>query len=341
MLLGGTADISVHEKLPNGRLKEIHKASGGPWGGISVDKNYLQMLEHVFGCSEIENLKSQYMEDYFDLLRDFEIKKRHFPQSSSEMVTLRVPFVLQQLSNDKKSVDLGFGNTVSIRKDKIRVPANVFRDWFNGPIKSLQSHLKGLFAAQNISDVRSILLVGGFAGCNFVQESLRKTFPDKQIIAPADASMAVLKGAVMFGHDPLLVEKRLSRFTYGIKWTAKSNGKGTENDSRDTISTKAFGVFVRAGEEIKAGHEVTRRLKANDKKDGTTIPVYRTLNENPVLTTEPGCEKVGLIYIPHPDRDRQEKEKMKVTFVFGDTELRVKVMVRSTRAETTMTMRLE
>jgi len=29
-ILGGTADISVHEKLPNGKLKAIHKASGGP-----------------------------------------------------------------------------------------------------------------------------------------------------------------------------------------------------------------------------------------------------------------------------------------------------------------------
>ncbi|WAR14061.1 HS12B-like protein [Mya arenaria] len=38
---GGTADISVHERKPDGTLKEIHKASGGPWGGIYVDENYM------------------------------------------------------------------------------------------------------------------------------------------------------------------------------------------------------------------------------------------------------------------------------------------------------------
>ncbi|WAR14317.1 HS12B-like protein, partial [Mya arenaria] len=41
---GGTADISVHERNPDGTLKEILKSSGGPWGGIFVDENYMKML---------------------------------------------------------------------------------------------------------------------------------------------------------------------------------------------------------------------------------------------------------------------------------------------------------
>ncbi|WAR31397.1 HS12A-like protein [Mya arenaria] len=32
---GGTADISIHERLEDGSLKEIHRASGGPWGGMN------------------------------------------------------------------------------------------------------------------------------------------------------------------------------------------------------------------------------------------------------------------------------------------------------------------
>jgi hypothetical protein len=39
---GGTADISVHEKLIDCSLKELHKASGGPWGGTVVDDNFLE-----------------------------------------------------------------------------------------------------------------------------------------------------------------------------------------------------------------------------------------------------------------------------------------------------------
>ena len=31
---GGTTDITVHEIDTGGRLKEIHKASGGPYGSL-------------------------------------------------------------------------------------------------------------------------------------------------------------------------------------------------------------------------------------------------------------------------------------------------------------------
>jgi hypothetical protein len=41
---GGTADITVHEKLSNGRLKELCRASGGDCGGTSVDNAFYEMF---------------------------------------------------------------------------------------------------------------------------------------------------------------------------------------------------------------------------------------------------------------------------------------------------------
>jgi hypothetical protein len=37
-----------------------------------------------------------------------------------------------------------------------------------------------------------------------------------RIINPDDCSLAVLKGAVLFGHDPKAITSRISKFTYGI-----------------------------------------------------------------------------------------------------------------------------
>jgi hypothetical protein len=71
---GGTADISVHEKQIDDTLKELHKASGGPWGGIIVDNNYLEWLTKIFGNTTMQKFTSKQMEDYFQMLRDFEIK---------------------------------------------------------------------------------------------------------------------------------------------------------------------------------------------------------------------------------------------------------------------------
>jgi hypothetical protein len=36
---GGTSDITVHEKLSNGMLMELCRASGGDCGGTSVDED--------------------------------------------------------------------------------------------------------------------------------------------------------------------------------------------------------------------------------------------------------------------------------------------------------------
>ena len=49
LLTGGTVDITVHEVVAGGHLKELHKASGGAWGGTQVDDAFYQFLVRLFG----------------------------------------------------------------------------------------------------------------------------------------------------------------------------------------------------------------------------------------------------------------------------------------------------
>lgn len=46
---GGTVDITVHETQPDGTLREVYTANGGPWGGIRVDQEFTAFLEDVAG----------------------------------------------------------------------------------------------------------------------------------------------------------------------------------------------------------------------------------------------------------------------------------------------------
>ncbi|XP_064601147.1 heat shock 70 kDa protein 12B-like [Liolophura sinensis] len=41
---GGTVDTTVHEVMLSGDLKELHKASGGGWGGTQVDDQFTELL---------------------------------------------------------------------------------------------------------------------------------------------------------------------------------------------------------------------------------------------------------------------------------------------------------
>jgi hypothetical protein len=47
--LGGTADITVHEKLEGTKLRELCKASGDACGGTSVDNAFFQTFVKILG----------------------------------------------------------------------------------------------------------------------------------------------------------------------------------------------------------------------------------------------------------------------------------------------------
>ena len=67
--LGGTADFSVHEVEEEGTLTELYRASGGPYGGIFVDKEYLKMYDTIFGEEAINKLKKEDMAEYLTIIR--------------------------------------------------------------------------------------------------------------------------------------------------------------------------------------------------------------------------------------------------------------------------------
>ncbi|CAG2210702.1 unnamed protein product [Mytilus edulis] len=52
--------------------------------------------------------------------------------------------------------------------------------------------------------VKSIILVGSFSECSLVQETIRKTFSTRNVIVPEDSGLAVLKGAVIYGHKKMI-----------------------------------------------------------------------------------------------------------------------------------------
>ena len=59
-------------------------------------------------------------------------------------------------------------------------------------------------------------MVGGFSESEVVQDAVRSAFRDCRIVIPQEAGLAVLKGAVQFGHDPSIIAARVAKFTYGI-----------------------------------------------------------------------------------------------------------------------------
>jgi hypothetical protein len=57
-------------------LREVKPASGGDWGGIMVDKEFENLLIRIVGQTVFEKFKHEEKEDWIDMQRDFESRKR-------------------------------------------------------------------------------------------------------------------------------------------------------------------------------------------------------------------------------------------------------------------------
>ncbi|WAR22029.1 HS12A-like protein [Mya arenaria] len=345
---GGTADISVHERKPDGTLKEIHKASGGPWGGISVDENYVKMLNELFGEKALTDLRNTEMSDYFDVTREFEYKKRSFEPDKTTQIIVRISASLRDLACKYSSISLEERITAlkvqehSITqkgKDKLKIDSVLVQSWFERPIDKLVHHIKSLLAEPNMKSVQTAILVGGFGESLYVHKRMRNELPGVRLIVPPDAGLAVLKGAVRFGHNPFIVSSRLMKYTYGTEVYRMFDEKKYQEETvwmnGNWYVPKCFDVYVRINEEVRVDQQVTMESIPNSEISIT--PIYRTTQVSPEYTTDPECELIGTITLENSLDIPFEEQDITTTFMFGDTELLVMTKNAFTGKEALMT----
>ena len=56
---GGTVDVTIHEVLGGGGLKEVEAASGDAMGSVSVDQQFKNLLRKIFSDKFIDFFKSK------------------------------------------------------------------------------------------------------------------------------------------------------------------------------------------------------------------------------------------------------------------------------------------
>jgi len=337
-------DVSVHEKQLDGTLKELHRPDGGPWGGTRVDSNYIAWLTTVFGEKSIEKFKKEAMGDYVDLLRDFENKKRNIFSDTEGLITLRFPGALREFYEDLGEDDLAaklarmnLTNDVKILRDKLRVSAHIVRKWFEESIDKTVGHITGILSEPTMKDVNTILLVGGFSESQLVQDAVKKAVGRRTVIVPEDAGLAVLKGAVRFGHQPCLVSSRCIKYTYGFAIMEPFDVKvhpqeKMELDSYGEMCVKVVfekvvekGTVVEIGKHIRSPESMSMEVGCEEK-----LEIYASTECDPTFTTDRSCRKVGVLNLGKAPGKTAEENAVDIIFTFGGTELQASVKVLKT-----------
>ncbi|XP_061188659.1 uncharacterized protein LOC133196819 [Saccostrea echinata] len=88
----------VYQKAYDGTLKEILPATAVPLGGTTVDKEFSTLIEGTAGKGIFKELKKENMEDFIDIFRQFETKKRN---EATSKVRVSIPLSLDRLVKKK------------------------------------------------------------------------------------------------------------------------------------------------------------------------------------------------------------------------------------------------
>ena len=97
--------------------------------------------------------------------------------------------------------------SISFIGDKLRLAPKYAEDFFAESVYEITRHMKSLLWQPSGRGIATIIMVGGFAESPMLIQGIKSAFPEMRVIIPLEAAWSVLRGAVIFGHDPSLSEK--------------------------------------------------------------------------------------------------------------------------------------
>ncbi|KAH3837932.1 hypothetical protein DPMN_111335 [Dreissena polymorpha] len=170
----------------------------------------------------------------------------------------------------------------------------------------------------------------------FLQEAIKKRFTQLKIIVPPDAGLAVLKGAVIYGHSPMAITERVSKYTYGIDVVCTFiNGEhpwSKRQIQKDGVirCTDIFSKLVEVGDKLVVGQAQNEEsyIPVFDDQKSMDVSIFATCDKNPKFTTDDGCKKIGSIEVPLAGSGTERS--VEVRMIFGGTEITVECQETAT-----------
>ncbi|XP_032424316.1 heat shock 70 kDa protein 12A-like isoform X3 [Xiphophorus hellerii] len=321
---GGTIDITVHEVLEGGALKELHKASGNDLGGQNVDRKFKQFLREIFCDGVWDKYEENYPGEVQKIMYDFTLFKK-----GDKDIEITCSLNLGRLAQTKKDIEKFLEGvqgaswdegSIRISKEKLR---SFFDESLQGIVKSLDNILRRGYR------IGYILLVGGYADSQILQRHITEEYIGEcNVLCPFRPQEAILKGAVMFGRNPAVVTSRKSAFTYGLAVANRFDASNHRADKKYTNQDgewcdDIFKKLVAINEDV--GWNQTKSFSLSPTSSTQTAmnyDFYRTQHKSPKYVDEEGVEKIGGFVLDSPNTERGLDREAKLNINFGFTEMK-------------------
>ncbi|KAL5018158.1 hypothetical protein ScPMuIL_003880 [Solemya velum] len=322
---GGTVDVTVHEITIDGSLKELHKPTGGDWGGIKVDDAFTEFLLEELGMPAIRSCTEQ---DKFELQRSLEDMKKKVVSTGVMSYTMKIPECLIQQFQISYHL-----RKVKLVGDKLKIDADLVKSFFAESIRNILLCVEDVLAHPRVFRLHHVIMVGGYSDSELLVKAIQGRFPKLRVICPDEAASTVLKGAVIFGHRPESIVYRVMRFTYGVSTCTDydpmkhSNGTLKMYDGVP-ICTNIFDKFIEIDEVLHVGYETEEKVYCPLLLDQTVVqlPIYYTVRVNPQYVTDTDCKNLGTLRVPMPDLTGQKSRVVRVKMILGGTEVKIEAV---------------
>ncbi|KAH1168209.1 heat shock 70 kDa protein 12A [Mauremys mutica] len=336
---GGTVDLTVHQiRLPEGHLKELYKATGGPYGSVGVDYEFEKLLCKIFGEDFIEQFKIKRPAAWVDLMIAFESRKRAAAPDRTNPLNITLPFSFidyykkfrgHSVEHALRKSNVDFVKWSS--QGMLRMSPDAMNALFKPTIDQIIQHLSDLFEKPEVTNVKFLFLVGGFAEAPLLQQAVQNAFGSKcRIIIPQDVGLTILKGAVLFGLDPAVIKVRRSPLTYGVG-VLNRFVEGKHPPEKLLVKdgtrwcTDVFDKFISADQSVALGETVSRSYTpAKPSQLVIVINIYSSEQDNVSFITEPGVKKCGTLRLDLTGTETSvpTRREIKTLMQFGDTEIK-------------------
>lgn len=342
--------MTVHRRTQNNKLQELWRASGGPWGGKAVTDKFQRFVEEIVGGKVMKSFIDEEMEDYLELLRDFEVKKRQV-KINKPSITINIPVSINEVMKEH-SADKDFETAIKsskyssdlvFRRNKLTLNENLTMKLFEPIVREIMKKMDDVFEHVS-SEIPYILLVGGFSECEIVRQRIKEHFESKTVIAPHDSGLIVLKGAVYFGYLPEAISIRCAPYTFGMQSWPPFDPRLHPSNKRVIINGKVrckdvFHKFVTIGDPIEPGCSKSQAFQVLDTKQSfLECVVYISEEDDPKFVDD--CTPLITLNIPLENFRNREIVEIEETLVFGETELRIKAVDSKTGVEYTVSKEL-
>lgn len=303
----------------------------------------------------MKTLREKKTETYLDIFREFEIAKRAIIQNKTGYIRMTISVVTlgdicQEIEN--KTLEEAFNGVegMFIKGDKLHIKVETMKKFFESPTKDLIQHMQAIFKDPRTYGISLILLVGGSANSEYIQSEIEKAFSSVKLVIPPEAGLAVLKGAVIFGHCPTIIKSRILRFTYGTDVCPPFDPTKHKEDKKIKVGDidrcrDCFSPIVIAGTEIDVGEKKIETYGTTSKHQfQALVQIFCSPCKEVKYTDDEKCFKLGEVNVSLPGNllagllGIEETIPFVVIYIFGGTELQVQAIDLITKGVTSCTM---